>query len=75
MDGSNTERNSKVKTTRSNKQKLHILIEKEILRRILPIAVDEHSGNVSQYIRVTIFNDLIRRGMLTEGENRLLLDG
>lgn len=58
----------------SNNQKMHIVMEKEILRRILPIAVEEFSGNVSQYIRIVVFNDLIRRGKLTENEKKILED-
>jgi hypothetical protein len=49
-------------------------MEKEILRRILPIAVEEFNGNVSQYIRIVVFNDLIRRGKLTENERKILED-
>lgn len=59
---------------KTSTQKMHINLEREILKRILPIATEEFNGNVSQYIRVTIFNDLVRRGRLTNGERKIIDD-
>lgn len=56
----------------SSSQKIHLRLEKEILRRVILVASEECNGNVSQYIRITVLNDLIKRGRLTDGEKRIL---
>lgn len=56
----------------SKTQKLHIVVEMEVLLRMLPIVAAEFHGNVSQFVRIALFNELIRRGALTEGEATIL---
>ena len=52
--------------------KLHVLIEREAMLRLLPVVASEFDGNVSKYIRTIIFTDLVRRKLLTNSEQKIL---
>lgn len=53
-------------------RKIHVGIEDELLKRALPIIAANHNGSINHYIRILIMNDLIKNGVLTDSEKRIL---
>ncbi len=55
-------------------QKLHVLVEKEVLLRLLPVVAAEFDGNISEFVRIALFNELLRRGLISSSELKILKD-
>lgn len=54
--------------------KIAITVPDELAVRFAIIAQDEFSGNVTQYVRVTLLMDLLRREMISKLEFAVLKD-
>lgn len=52
--------------------KLTVDVTEEIMSRFVLIAHTEFGGNLSQYIRVTLWADLVRRDMLSSDAFKIL---
>lgn len=55
-------------------RKIHIEIPEVVIIRMVGVAAKDFNGNMSEYVRATIYGDLMKRDLITRVEMELLKD-